>query len=675
MLFSSSPRRPAPLRTTWDVRARHRPTLAGLTLSALLSLLPTAVALAQTSPEAPPPSATDGTTLRFVTVVKAPPALQSLLERHLNIQRFQALPDLDEPELRRMVSQLPADVRGLLGTQGHFSPIITTRLLPPAASPAPTPATPSTANARPPAAPAWTVEVDVTPGPASRVGNVLVAFAQAPAESMGMQQRVRAQWALASGEAFTQAAWDEAKAAALRTLTVDGFPKAQLAGSLADVDTETHQVNLAVEIDTGPAFTLGPIEVEGLSRYQRQWVENLVRAAGALPGSPYRLQDLQSAQQRLAQSGYFDSVFVYVDPDTAPTAAPIRVQVREATRGRLQLGVGISTDNGPRLSAEHVWNRVPGLDWRALSKLKLERDDRLLQTELRSPVDPHGWLWSAGLKAERVHYSLSTTTSQQVRFGKAHESESLNRGYFIQYDRALTDNDLLRAAGPLQAQQSISVNYLWSRTAFDAMPLPSRGHGLAAEVGIGTTLGQQRDPYLRTRLRWQGLLPLDGLWELVPRLRPASAAPLLPSTATRAAPELGRLSLRAEAGAIVSTPLAPVPDSQRFWAGGDQSVRGYGPRELGVTQSDGSVRPGRVMAVGSLEWQRPLLEGGQPTAWESTVFVDAGAVADSVSHLRAKVGVGAGVRYNSPAGPLQMDLAYGLDTRRFRIHLSVGFAF
>jgi translocation and assembly module TamA len=57
------------------------------------------------------------------------------------------------------------------------------------------------------------------------------------------------------------------------------------------------------------------------------------------------------------------------------------------------------------------------------------------------------------------------------------------------------------------------------------------------------------------------------------------------------------------------------------------------------------------------------------------VFLDGGAVADSAASLSAKWGVGAGVRYNSPAGPLQMDLAYGVATQRFRIHLSVGFAF
>lgn len=81
------------------------------------------------------------------------------------------------------------------------------------------------------------------------------------------------------------------------------------------------------------------------------------------------------------------------------------------------------------------------------------------------------------------------------------------------------------------------------------------------------------------------------------------------------------------------------------------------------------------MAAGSLEWQRPVFSNGQPTAWETTVFVDAGAVADQVSNLKARVGVGAGMRFNSPAGPLQFDLAYGLATKKFRLHLSVGFAF
>jgi translocation and assembly module TamA len=87
------------------------------------------------------------------------------------------------------------------------------------------------------------------------------------------------------------------------------------------------------------------------------------------------------------------------------------------------------------------------------------------------------------------------------------------------------------------------------------------------------------------------------------------------------------------------------------------------------------VTSGRYLAVGSVEWQRPITIGGQMTDWESTVFIDTGAVADSPSELRAKVGIGAGVRLKSPVGPLQIDLAYGVDSKRLRLHLNVGFTF
>ena len=73
--------------------------------------------------------------------------------------------------------------------------------------------------------------------------------------------------------------------------------------------------------------------------------------------------------------------------------------------------------------------------------------------------------------------------------------------------------------------------------------------------------------------------------------------------------------------------------------------------------------------------QRPILIDDRPSEWESTVFIDAGAVADKASDLTVKVGVGAGVRYRSPVGPLQLDLAYGVDKKQLRLHLSVGFTF
>jgi translocation and assembly module TamA len=79
--------------------------------------------------------------------------------------------------------------------------------------------------------------------------------------------------------------------------------------------------------------------------------------------------------------------------------------------------------------------------------------------------------------------------------------------------------------------------------------------------------------------------------------------------------------------------------------------------------------------VGSVEWQKPIRRGGLPTNFESVVFVDAGGVSDRLGDLRLSTGVGAGVRWKSPVGPVQADLAYGVKVRKLRLHMSVGFVF
>ena len=135
------------------------------------------------------------------------------------------------------------------------------------------------------------------------------------------------------------------------------------------------------------------------------------------------------------------------------------------------------------------------------------------------------------------------------------------------------------------------------------------------------------------------------------------------------------LALRLEGGAVLAREGARIPDTQLFLTGGDATVRGYGYRQIGAQLPGDKVTAGRYLAVTSLEWQRPFVYGGRFTDWESTVFIDAGAVADKPGRLSPKVGIGAGARWRSPVGPLQVDVAYGVDDKRLRLHLSVGFTF
>jgi translocation and assembly module TamA len=136
----------------------------------------------------------------------------------------------------------------------------------------------------------------------------------------------------------------------------------------------------------------------------------------------------------------------------------------------------------------------------------------------------------------------------------------------------------------------------------------------------------------------------------------------------------GRLQLRAEGAAVIARSSARVPSTQLFRTGGDTTVRGYGYRDIGVDRN-GVVGPGRYMVTGSAEWQRPIRRDGLETNWESTLFVDTGAVSDTLGALRPVFGVGTGVRWKSPLGPVQADLAWGVKPRRLRLHFNIGLTF
>lgn len=130
-----------------------------------------------------------------------------------------------------------------------------------------------------------------------------------------------------------------------------------------------------------------------------------------------------------------------------------------------------------------------------------------------------------------------------------------------------------------------------------------------------------------------------------------------------------RILSRVQLGGIATNAFELIPPSLRFFAGGDQSVRGYDYQTLSPRDSEGERVGGRYLAVGSLEYQYPLLE-----RWRLATFVDHGNAIDGFSDP-LKTGVGFGVRWVSPVGPIRLDLAHALDQDEgsgFRIHFSMG---
>lgn len=622
---------------TDNARVKH----AALLLTCSLTLCsPLALAQSKATGQAPAISAAE---FSFDIRIDAPEEVRGLLERHLQLQRYREVSDLDTRELERLLVLAREDATELLGTLGYFEPQLELRQ------------EAGDGGQRP------VIVLRVNPGPATQVRALDLRFEGHIAESgeqeaRGLRDAIVRDWRLQTGRRFTQSAWDEAKTQALRQLLARRYPAGRISESLADVDPVAHSADLQLTLDSGPLYRLGPLQVSGLQRYDPA----LLRLARLSPGEVYDQRKLVEAQQRLASSGYFDSAYLSVDPQADPAAAPVNVQLREAKAQKVVMGLGFSTDSGPRLSLEHVHNQMPVLGWRAQTKLLLDRKSPFAQTEWTSLPDENLWRWVGALRMDRQDDGSLLTDSQRWRVGRLQTGESIDRNFYLQYDRSL-----VRGSGEAGASASatgegaaLSANYAWTHRVFDSLPFPSRGHALSAEVGAGSTLKGQQQPYLRGLARWTGIVPLGS-----------------DDAGSQAA--RGRLALRLEGGAVGARREAQIPAAQLFRAGGDTSVRGYGLREIGLPLANGSTGPGRYMSTGSVEWQQPLRSQGVVTAWEGTLFVDAGDVADRAEHLgqTLAVGVGTGLRWKSPIGPLQMDLAYGVTVHKLRLHLSVGWVF
>ena len=568
----------------------------------------------------------------FDIVVRAPPSVKALLDQHLELQRYRAVTDLDDAELARLVLLAERNVRNLVGTLGYFSPSIRiTRE--------------GVAGQR------QTIVVGVDPGEATLIKEVNISFDGDIAQSVDagtIKQRVDIQrnWRLPAGQRFTQDSWDGAKTQALRDLVARRYPAGKLAESLADIDAPSGTALLGLKLDSGPLYRLGQMEVKGVERYNPVLVPRLARLK---TGAIYDQQELLEAQQRLASSGYFDSATIFINPDSDPLATPVQVQVKEARLQKIIFGVGVTTDTGPRVSLEHTHLRVPGTDWRAVSKLQLEKKAPSLQTEWTSMPDEASWRWVALARAERMDDNELITQAQRLRFGRTQTGDRIDRNIYVQYDRSrVTGAGLMgNTAADTGDGSAVSGNYVWTGRYFDSLPFPARGYGLGFELGGGLTLTDKRQPYLRTVGRWMGIQTFAT----------------------------GRLAMRAEAGAVLANDSARVPSTELFRTGGDSAVRGYGYRDIGIKLASGVIGPGRYMTVGSVEWQRPLRRNGLPTEFENTFFIDAGAVGDKPQDFRPSVGIGTGIRWRSPIGPLQIDVAYGVKARQLRLHTSVGFVF
>ena len=579
--------------------------------------------------EAAKPAASERAAYRIE--VDAPKALRALLTNYLDLARFQNAPETDSitsAELDRLAAAAPAQARTLLETEGYFSAEVqVTRE--------------SDAQGLP------LLRIHVEPGPRALVEQVTLEVTGGLHDAIESNQTaalqelasLRQQWLLAPGQPFRQSVWTDAKNRSIARLRVEGYPAANWRRTQAQVDARTQRVRIHLVADSGPLFHLGALRIEGLQRYDESDVRNLATFS---PGELYNEQRLLDFQERLQKVGLFEGSTVEIDPDPAnAAAAPVWVRVKEMPLQQVTVGTGYSANTGPRVTLEHLHRRVFGGQWIAKNKFEFGPNLKSWQGELTSHplAGLHRNLVSGS--AEQLRSADELRNSWSARLGRAHETPRIDQLVYAELVHSQ-----LQTSADTSSSEALSANYHWTLRELDSLLLPTRGHSLAAQLAEGYARSSTDDSgiFTRTYARLSVYRPLGAAWYAM---------------------------ARAEAGQVFSKADVGVPDTLLFRAGGDESVRGYAYRTLGPNV-DGAIVSGRVLFTSSVEVAHPI-SARLPSLWWAA-FVDAGNAASRWKDLDPALGYGVGLRWRSPVGPLRVDLAYGQEVHRVRLHLSVGIA-
>jgi translocation and assembly module TamA len=535
-----------------------------------------------------------------VTVRGVEGAERENIEARLTILAYANEGGDDEAEVRRLHRRAEGDIRNALEAYGYYGPTVSGRLTG--------------------AKKDWEAVYDVEPGEPTRLGDVVVEVTGEGREFPAIAQTL-ADHTLRSGARLQHAAYEGVKTALARAAYDNGFLDARFTAHQLRVDPEQHRADIELRLETGPRYFFGPlvIEQEGLEpAFVRRYVP-------IQEGEVFEPAQLLAAQFALTDLGYFGTVDIQPHRERAvDRRVPITIVTTPRAPRRYDISLGYGTDTGARLGLGAEFRRLTQRGHRVRTDLRVSEIKNSISADYRIP--------------------LGTQAGENFGIATGYTDEKVGDGFSRAYDLALT---LSRVPGDWQRQLYLKHRYEQSLT--------TDGLESTRLLMPGMTLirGELDDAIHATR-GWSLFTDIHGCQEgyicdvtfLQGRALLRGVLPLGHNT---------RLLLRTEQGASLVDDFSELPASQRFFAGGDQSVRGYSYQSLGPVDAEGKVVGGRYLSTYSVEAEMRIAGN-----WGAAIFADAGGVGDDPSPSLS-TGVGAGLRYRAPVGTLQLDLAHPLD--------------
>ncbi len=430
--------------------------------------------------------------------------------------------------------------------------------------------------------------------------------------------------------------YESIKAGLVNVAIEKGYFDAKFLFKKIEIFPEQTQCKIFIKFDSGPRYLFGEALFDK-SKLSEQFLRKFVSFSYSDYYDAKKIIDLRA---KLLTSQYFESVSVVRGKKNADSLNwPIIVSYQLKLKHKYDYGVGYGTDSGPRVSFGYQ-NRLVNESGHRY-KFYTEYSPKIQQANFEYSFpdkDPLHDIYKFTLVYDRedIDFAKSTTFSTGIE-----------RVY-------IKENDWTRTVYLKYIQENF---FIANEEGDAALLLP----------GINWMQGKSNNHLYPTK-GWKGNIDLFGGIESIgsdftmfqARARFKFIRGIFPSS---------RLILRTELGGthIDDKDFDNLPLSLRFFAGGDSSVRGYDYKNLSPEVSGNKIGA-RYLVVGSAEMDYKFAE-----KWAGAVFIDSGNAINNIKDDLVN-GIGFGVRWYSPVGPLKFDLAWPQDgeTKDFRIHISIG---
>ncbi|WP_210473862.1 autotransporter assembly complex protein TamA [Vibrio crassostreae] len=441
---------------------------------------------------------------------------------------------------------------------------------------------------------------------------------------------------LSKGSILNHGNYDSLKSSIRNLGLSKGYFDGSYEVSKLEVAPELNRAYVRLHYNSGIRYHFGTTQVTG-SQIEDDRVQSLKPFED---GEPYSITKVGEYNQNLSNTDWFSSVFV--EPDLSQLGEgreiPMKVSLAPQARNQIETGIGVSTDLGVKgtLKWKKPWVNAQGHSFN--SSLSISKPEQTITAAYKIPLD-----------------------------------DVLNDYYQIKYGMKNLDNrDTKSLESNLALERYWRLDNGWQRTVFIRYLVENYEQGLQDDLAQFVLPGIS---FSRTRTRG-GSMPMWGDKQTI--MLEAGDDTLLSETKVvrfqgqtawiRSIGNNHRGLTRLQFGGNFADEFEKLSPSLRFFAGGDNSIRGYGYESISPRDESDALTGAKFLATSSFEYQYRLVGN-----WWGAAFYDIGdAFNDKPDWKR---GTGVGVRWASPVGPVSLDFAWGLDAKKgdeFQLHFSLG---